>query len=544
MKWEILNKSLVASDESLFKILLENRGIKSKKDKEEFLNPKDPMNIRLDDLKINTQQVKKIKERVKIAKKKNEFVIISGDYDADGITATAILWESLHGIGLEILPFIPDRFEDGYGIKTETVLKIKEKFPKVSLIITIDNGIVAYEGINKARELGIDVIVIDHHQKGVKKLKTSFIIHNTSVCGSALAWLFSKELSGKLETEERLGLAAIGTVADQMPLVGINRSIVKFGLHSLENTRRPGLIELFRESGLKQGINPCSIGTYEINYIIAPRINAMGRLKNGIESLRLLCTKNRLKAIQIAENVGRTNKERQKIVDEVLSLARTKVTNEKIIVVAGENYHEGVIGLAAGKLTEEYHRPSIVFSIDEEIAKASARSISGFNIIEAIRKVNLHLEGGGHPMAAGFSIKSSKIEDFIKQINKHAKDLLTEDLLQKKVKIDCELNFGLLNDDLIKGITKLEPFGLGNPHPIFITKKAEVCNARTIGRDSKHLKLKLKKDEYIFDAIYFDGGEMYSKLTIGSKIDLVYGVDENIWNGYKNIQLIIKDILV
>lgn len=544
MKWEVLNQTKIQNPDEIISVLLENRGIKSKKEKEEFLNPPDPIKISIREIGVKEVLLNKAKKRIIEAKRKKEFVIIYGDYDADGITATAILWESLHEFGLEVIPFIPDRFEDGYGIKPETVLKIKEKFPKVSLIITVDNGIVAYEGIKKAKELGIDTVVIDHHQKGTEKPDTLFIIHNTSVCGSALAWFFSKEIINSSQIQERLGLAAIGTIADQMPLVGVNRSIVKFGLKVLENTHRPGLIELFRESGLKRGLEPCTLGTYEINYIIAPRINAMGRLKNGIESLRLLCTKSKQKALEIAENVGRTNKERQNIVEEVLSIARGKVTNEKIIVVAGENYHEGVIGLAAGKLVEEFYRPAIVFSIKGEVSKASARSVAGFNIIEAIRDVNLHLEGGGHPMAAGFSIKRSLIEDFTKAINKYADNLLTKDLLQKKVKIDCEVNFRLLNDDLLGEIGGLQPFGLGNSEPIFITKGVEVVNARIIGRDSKHLKLKLKQNEHILDSIYFGGGEMYSKFVSDSKIDVVYSVEENIWNGFKNIQLKIKDILV
>ena len=556
-KWEIIDKSLVVSHLSLVDILLKNRGIKSKKDRDEFLNPPNPLEIGIKELGISDESVKKAIVRIKKAKKNKEFVIIYGDYDADGITATAILWESLHEFGLDVLPFIPDRFEDGYGIKSESVSKLKMKFPNLSLIITVDNGIVAYEGIKKAGELGIDTIIVDHHQKGPQTLDSSFIIHNSSVCGSALAWFFCRELIDHLKNEnllkiencklnivERLGLAAIGTVADQMPLTGINRSIVKFGLTELENTKRPGLVELFRKSGLKQGSEPCSIGTYEINYIIAPRINAMGRLKNGIESLRLLCTRSEQKALEIAENVGETNRERQKMVEEVLTVAMNAAAGSKgkIIVVSGENYHEGVIGLAAGKLVEEFYRPSIVFSINGDTAKASARSISGFNIIEAVRHVNLHLEGGGHPMAAGFSIKTSMIEKFTKEINKYAGRILTDNLLEKKIKIDCYVDFEMLNKDLVEAVKDFEPFGLGNFEPILATRGVELLDVKVVGRDSKHLKLKLKQNEHILDSIFFGGGEMYSDLTPGSKIDVAYNVEENIWNGYKNIQLRIKDL--
>ncbi len=468
MRWEILNKSKVEGVESLVSILLKNRGIK---DRKEFFEPKDPLAIKISELGIKEESVKSIIKRIKKAKDKKEFVIVYGDYDADGITATAIMWEALHSIGLDTLPYIPDRFEDGYGIKAESVVKLKSKYPNLKLIVTVDNGIVAYDGVESAKNLGIDVVVIDHHTKGTKKLSTSLLLHSTVVCGSALAWFFSRELfkglkidDGKLLSISSLELASIGTIADQMVLTGINRSIVKYGLEELNKTKRPGLLALSKEAGITD------IGVYEVGYIIAPRINAMGRLKNGLESLRLLCTKNKLKAFEIAKNIGSTNSERQKIVEEVLLVARKNVTKEKIIVIAGESYHEGVIGLAAGRLVEEFYRPAIVLSSKGEVSKASARSISGFNIIEAIRAVSLHLEGGGHPMAAGFSIETAKIELFTKEINKYADTLLTDDLLQKKLKIDCEIDFKKIDLGLLDELKKFEPTGLGNFGAILMTK--------------------------------------------------------------------------
>jgi single-stranded-DNA-specific exonuclease len=476
MRWEVLHKSPVTKTEPLIDILLNNRGIKKEKEKKEFFNPTDPTKITLKSLGIKEPEVKKIIQRINKAKKNGEFVIIYGDYDADGITATAILWETLHEIGLEVLPFIPDRFEDGYGIKPESVEKLKKQFPNLSLIITVDNGIVAYKGVEKAGEMGIDVIIIDHHQKGLQKLNTLFIIHSTFVCGSALAWFFSREIIKRSDLlinniQERLQLAAIGTIADQLPLTGSNRSIVKYGLVELNKTKRPGLLELFKEARLTKVDTINNIGTYEVGYVIAPRINAMGRLKHGIESLRLLCTKNREKAFEIASGIGRTNSERQKIVEEVLLLARKKVTNEKVIVIAGENYHEGVIGLAAGRLVEEFYRPAIVLSVNGDVSKASARSISGFNIIEAIRSIDLHIEGGGHPMAAGFSITTENIEIFSKKINKFAEGILTDEMLQKKLKIDCQIDFELINMDLVSKLKSFEPTGLGNFTAVFLSKK-------------------------------------------------------------------------
>jgi single-stranded-DNA-specific exonuclease len=231
-------------------------------------------------------------------------------------------------------------------------------------------------------------------------------------------------------------------------------------------------------------------------------------------------------------------------VEDVLLLARKNVKREKVIVIAGEHYHEGVIGLAAGKLAEEFYRPAIVISVKEKIAKASARSISGFNIIDAIRSVNLHIEGGGHPMAAGFSIETSKISKFSKEINKYAEKLLTDELLQKKIKIDLELNFENINENLITQIYNFEPIGLGNPGATFVTYGVEIIDIRPVGREAKHLKLKLKQNEHIFDSIYFGGGEIYSELSNDQKVDIVYSVENNIWNGNQTIQLKIKDIAI
>ena len=537
MKWEILRKEKAENSRQIIKTLLKNRGIKTEREEKEFFHPTDPGKIKLKELEISDESVKKAITRIKRAKKNKEFVVVYGDYDADGITATAIMWEALHSFGLDVLPHIPDRFEEGYGINAKSVNNLKLRIKNLKLIVTVDNGIVAYEGIRKAKELGIDVIIVDHHQKGEERNHAFSIVHSTLVCGSALTWFFVKELSRVQDLPTAgLELAAIGTIADQMPLIGPNRSIVKYGLEELNYTKRPGLIALFKEAGIE------NVGVYEVGYMIAPRINAMGRLKQGIESLRLLCTKNKLKAFEIAKNIGGTNSERQKIVEEVLILARKSVTSQKIIVIAGENYHEGVIGLAAGRLVEEFYRPAIVFSTKGEISKASARSISGFNIIEAIRSVSLHLEGGGHPMAAGFSIETVKIEKFTKEINKLADKLLTDELLQKKLRIDMELDFREINIGLIEQLKQFEPSGLGNPGATFVTRGVEIIGAKSVGREARHLKLKLKQGEHIFDSIYFGGGEIYPELTSGLKLNLVYSPEKNVWMGNESIQLKIKDI--
>jgi single-stranded-DNA-specific exonuclease len=544
MRWEVLHKSPITSHQSLIDVLLKNRGIKNKK---EFFNPTDPMKISLKSLEIKKTEVKIAIDRIKKAKKSGEHVIIYGDYDADGITGTAVMWETLHDLGIFVLPHIPERFSEGYGLNLESVKKLKKEDPELRLIITVDHGIVAGKKVDEVKKLGIDMIITDHHQAGKKMPKPLALIYTTKIGGSALAWFFGREVvrsfkipDSKFKIQDRLELAAIGTIADQLPLIGPNRSVVKYGLTILNHTKRPGLLALFEEAGINE------IGPYEVGFLIAPRINSMGRLKHGLESLRLLCTRDKVKALQIAGNVGRTNRERQKIVDEVVAHARNSyksIEKQYVIVLAHESYHEGVIGLAAAKLVEEFYRPAIVLSKSGNIAKASARSISGFNIIEAIRRLEkLYIEGGGHPMAAGFSIETKNIGIFTKEINKIAGRLITKDILERKVKIDLELNFKEINAELVERIKEFEPTGLGNPSPTFFGEKVEILDAKTVGRDAKHLKLKLRQDGQIFDSIFFGGGEIYSKLTPGADIDIAYQVEENLWNGYKSIQLKVKDI--
>jgi len=546
-KWEILHPSLVKDRKLLLNVLLKNRGVRTEKQKSEFMTPTNPMKISLKSLGIKDVEVKKAVDRIKKAQKDGEHVVIYGDYDADGITGTATLWETIHSLGIFVLPHIPERFSEGYGLNLESVKKLKKSDPKLGLIITVDHGITAGEKVSEVKKLGVDMIITDHHQNGKIIPKPYSLIYTTDVGGSALAWFFAREIVKKIKPKdsqfdvgECIELAAIGTIADQLPLTGVNRSIVKYGIDELNRTKRPGLLGLYKEAGLTE------IGPYEIGFIIAPRINSMGRLRHGLESLRLLCTKDRVRGVRLANDIGEVNLERQQIVDRVvkhaLKMSSGKVPN--VIVLADKKYHEGVIGLAAAKLVEKFYRPAIVISKKGKISKASARSIYGFNIIDAIRKLEkYYIEGGGHPMAAGFSIETKNIKIFTEKINQLAAKILSDEILQRKLKIDCSINFGLINDDLIKMLISFEPTGLGNPGPVFSTKGVEIVDIKPVGRESKHLKLKLKQDEHIFDSIFFGGGENYSDLTLRSKIDLAYSVEENIWNGYTSLQLKVKDIV-
>jgi single-stranded-DNA-specific exonuclease len=552
-KWKVLHHTRITdhSTQTIVDILLKNRGIKSKKEKEEFFNPTSPEKISVKSLSLSSKVINKAIERIKKAQKKKEKIIVFGDYDADGICATAILWECLYELGLDAQPYIPERFSEGYGLKDESLQKLKTKYSKLNLIVTVDNGIVANEGVDAANKLGIDVIITDHHLKGKKLPKAYAIVHTTEIGGAGLSWILAREIKKKLVTHNAklnngLELAAIGTIADQLPLVGPNRSFAKYGLEKLNKTERVGLLELFKEARIMRESASWRIGTYEVNYIIAPRINAMGRIAHAIDSLKLLCTKNKNRAYELAQLLGETNQVRQRQVDDVLKHALTRVSeSEKVIVLAHESYHEGVIGLIASKLVDKFYRPAIVLSKGVTYSKASARSITGFNIIEVLRSINhLWVEGGGHPMAAGFTIESEKIEIFIREINKVAQPLLSPEILQKKIKIDLKLNFDQLNLELLNKIRSFEPYGIGNPVPVFVSKKVRVKDARLVGRDRSHLKLNLDDGFMEFGAIAFGFGEFYQKLSPDRLVDVAFSLEENEWNGNVDLQLKVKDIIL
>lgn len=540
-KWEILSplssKKEKIKTAEIIKELLTSRGVKTAKEQKEFLDPKSPETYSLKDLEIDEDQVKTALVRIKSAIKNKEKIIVYGDYDADGITGTAIMWEALNSLGAKVMPYIPERFTDGYGINSKSVERIKKQDPDIGLIITVDNGIVAHDAIDTSNNLGIDVIVTDHHEKSEKLPNALATVHTTLTSGSGVAWL----MACKLGQAQGLELAAIGTVADQLPLVGFNRSLVSHGIEKIKKTERLGLLALFKDARVKEN----EISAYTLGFVVGPRINAMGRLGSGMDSLRLLCTKSATRAYALAKEVSKTNSKRQKVVEETVLLAKSLVKDsEGFIVVESDGFHEGVIGLAASKLVEEFYRPAMVLSITGGLAKASVRSISGVNIIEVIRKnKDLLVTHGGHAMAAGFSIKSENIEEFKKRLASQSAEHLTPELTVRCVKIDKKIEFNVINFDLYGQLTRFEPTGNSNYQPVFATEGIEIHDIKTVGEAAKHIKLKLKQGDKFYNAIWFNSGEHLEKLqSIKSEIDVAYCLDADTWNGNFNLQLRIKDI--
>lgn len=550
MNLKLLSDQLPKNQEEVIKTLLLNRGIKTAKERSEFLEPKNPKELKADDLGIDNKEVDKALARIKKAIDAHQGIIVYGDYDADGICATAILWECLYKLSKNVLPYIPQRSTEGYGLNSDSIAELKQKNPNLGLIITVDHGITAGEKIKQAQKLGIDFIVCDHHQPGEKLPVCSAVVHTDLICAGAISWFLAKEIQvffNQKETEF-LDLVAIASIADLEPLVGINRSFVKYGLAVLRKTTRPGLLALFEEAGISQE----TLDTYEVGYILAPRLNAMGRLEHAIDSLRLLCTYNQDQAKALAAQLGLTNKERQRITQETLNQARLMVAGiegelPRFLVIDGDNYEEGVIGLVAGKLVEEFYRPVLVISRGSVYSKASGRSISGFNLIEAIRlHSDLLLEAGGHPMAAGLTVKTDQIEVLKQRLQDQARKEITNEMLQKTLKIDLTLPSDLISFSLDEEIKKLSPFGIGNPQPIF-GGQARVKSFRPVGSEAQHLKLEVvlesAKEKKVFAAIAFGMGSLAGQLKIDQQVQIAYNLSLNQWNNQKNIELKIKDLV-
>ena len=547
-KWEIIAdlgiKNKKFKTEEIVEILLKNRGIKTKTEKEAFLNPK-LSEISSKTVMVDRTQLNKTIKRINLAIENKEQIVIYGDYDVDGICASAILWETLNSMGAKVMPYIPHRIDQGYGLSENGIADLTSQIKYTKLIITVDNGIVANKAVDFAKKQGIDVIVTDHHVPSKKLPKAFSIVHTTLLCGTGVAYILAQKLRDS--KTKYLELVALATVADLVPLIGPNRTLLKYGLLELQNTKRKGLLALFD----KAKINKKTIGVYEIGHIIAPRLNAMGRIDSAMDSLRLICTTDSKRAENLADKLTTTNKQRQVLTEESSIHAKTKVRNNKekedrLIFIADEGYEQGVIGLIAGKLVEEFYMPSIVISKGKTFSKASARSVSGFNIIEFIREeLDLLVDVGGHPMAAGFTVETKKLSLLEKKLKKRAAELLGGEMIKRSIKIDLEIPYLNINQNLYDSIQKLQPFGMKNPEPVFLTRNLIIESMRLVGKDGKHLKFNFQfpNSKFQIQAIYFGAGEN-SKFSIGNSVDVVYSLEANEWNGNKNLQLKIKEILV
>lgn len=544
MKWHIQSTNPPKDLQDLEKILLNNRKIK---DKKSFFKGVSPFKISLEELGIEKKELEKIQKRLKKALINQEKIIIFGDYDADGISATAVLWQLLHAQSYNVLPFIPNRLKHGYGLSTKAIDDLLSDQKDLALIITVDNGIVAHDTLQLLKEKKIDVIITDHHQKDGDQLEALAIFHSNAVCGCALSWFLARELGTEKEKKlliNLLALVAIATVTDLMPLLAINRSLLMYGLVILRTNPSLGLKHLFALAAIEQN----KIDTYTLGFQIGPRINAMGRLASGMDALRLLCTKNKAQAIALSNLLHNTNEDRQNLTFDLTKQAEelaAKEMNEKIIILSSADYHEGIIGLIAGRMTEKFAKPSIVINVGAEISKASARSLPGFNITEFIRlfKKDL-LEMGGHPLAAGFALETKKIAAVKIKMQKKAQVLLANEKLEKILETESVLPTALLTPKTVEFVEKFAPFGLANPKPIFVLRTATLKNYKFLGREGEHLKLTIAFDasDQEYEVLAWRQAALAKQLTLGNKLDLAVSLEINSFRGSDKLQLILKDL--
>ncbi|HRN96238.1 MAG TPA: single-stranded-DNA-specific exonuclease RecJ [Candidatus Levybacteria bacterium] len=549
-RWDILhspdnkkNSSLNLDVQTIIAILLKNRGLDTKEVIEQFLHPH-ISDITLKKLGVSEAASKKALSLIEKTKEAEKTIIIYGDYDVDGVCASAILWETLYDSYKKVIPYIPDRVEEGYGLSITGIDNVLKKYPDVQLIITVDNGIAALDAIKYAKEKGIAVIVTDHHMKGKKLPDADVIIHTTKVCGAGVSYALSREISNqrKVDNDRHLELVALATVADCMPLQAENRALVKYGLEALSKTERAGLLEIFEEAKIDKNV----LDVYHIGFIIAPRLNAAGRLASAMDSLRLICTVDTMRAKLLAKKLGGTNSDRQTLTTDLFNHAKSNYANgdlKKIIVAADSEYNQGVIGLIASKLTESYYRPSIVISVGSNgVSKGSARSVKGVNIVDVLRSVSDHLvQVGGHEMAAGFTIKTENIETFKTALYEKSEEYISDEHLMRVMTADMQLPISLINHEIYTAIQQFAPFGQSNAEPAFVAKSVLIKDIRMLGKEGKHVKFLLEEKGTFIEAIAFGFGINFDG-KVGDTIDILYTVSLDTWNGRSKLVLRIKDL--
>ena len=530
-------------------MLLQIRNIKTRDAIEDYL-----FNDSMIASPFEIKDMDKACERVRFAIESGELICVYGDYDADGVTSTALLYSYLDAVGAQVMYYIPSRETEGYGMNIGAVDRLAKK--GVKLIITVDNGVAAIDEISHAKSLGIDTVVTDHHMPlGELPDACAVVDLHRDDCpsrfkrlsGVGVAFKLIMALDGEYcDTDSLLDnysdLLSIGTIGDIVELRGENRVFVKRGLQSLSQTDRPGLYALIRNSGL---LNK-QITAGNVSYTLVPRINAVGRLGLSGKSVDLLLTENEEEASEIATAMGYDNAERQQIEKEILQNIDAKVMRDpslvmdKIIVIDGEGWHQGVVGIVASRIREIYGKPAIVISRDGEFAKASGRSVEGFALCDAVAACSdLLTHYGGHPMAVGLSLRSENIELFRKRINAYADSI--GEMPYDALNIDCKLNPASLSVDLVSELSKLQPFGAGNPTPVFGFFNMTLTNIIPLS-NNKHLRLVFSRQKTTFSAMMFFTSTDEFPYEKGSILDLAASLDINEYNGSRCVSVIIKDV--
>ena len=479
-----------------------------------------------------------------------EPVAIYGDYDADGITATALLVQGLSALGGTVIPYIPHRLTEGYGLKTTALENLRQQ--GIGLVVTVDCGITSLSEVKRARRMGLDIVITDHHTP-LHEIPPAVAIVNpklpgsaypfTELTGAGVAFKLLQALYQSVGREEQLealvDLAALGTVADMSPLLGENRYLVKEGLMVMNHSPRLGISALMEQAGLSDG----NLDSGCISWIIAPRLNAAGRLEHAMSSYKLLTTDSPAEARRLARWLEQKNTERQKLTASTLARAREQVLSRGLspLLIAGDkDYFIGIAGLVASRLAEEFYRPAVVIKTGEKVSSGSCRSIPEFNIIAALKE-SQHLlsQFGGHSQAAGFTLPTRNLPRFEETLLNLATTQLREVELRPGLDIDVEVTLPGLGGDTFQVTQQLAPFGRGNPIPTYLSRRVEVTDCRTMGNGGEHLRLKLRQEGARWDGVAFRLGNCLA--DVAPVMDIVYNLEIDHWRGKETLRLNILD---
>ena len=479
-----------------------------------------------------------------------ENIAVYGDFDADGITGTALLVQGLSSLGVKVTPYIPHRLTEGYGLKVAALENLHRQ--GISLVITVDCGITALAEVKKAKRLGLDIIITDHHTPlpemppaiaiiNAKRADSSYPFSELTGAGVAIKLLQAlfQGIGKERQLDELLDLVAVGTIADMAPLSGENRYLVKEGLKLINTTPRLGIREIISQAGLSLG----SLDAESISWIIAPRLNAAGRLAHAITSYKLLMTDSIQEARGLAIWLEQKNAERQRLTTNVLAKAREQILAQGIsplLIASDSDYPVGIVGLVASRLAEEFYRPAIVIRTGEKISSGSCRSIPEFNIILALNQCSRLLsQFGGHSQAAGFTLPTSNLARLKQHLSQLAAEQLAAVELRPQLDIDAEVTLPELSGDTFHTIQQLAPFGRGNPAPTFLSRKTEVIDCHTMGDNGEHLRLKLKQGGIVWDGVAFRLGDHLAEVS--PRLDIVFNLEVDRWGGAERLRLNILD---
>jgi len=475
---------------------------------------------------------------------------VYGDFDVDGVTAVVILVEGLTWLGAEVVPYIPDRVSEGHGLKISALEKLQAEGIKV--VVTVDCGVTDADAVKQARNMGIDMIITDHHVPlanlpqavaVIDPRRKDSVYPHPNLCGAGVALKLVQALFHKDNRERQLSrlldLAALATVTDLVPMVGENRFLVKQGLRELNSSSRVGIQEMVKLAGLKSG----QVDVNDISWALGPRLNAAGRMDHASTSYRLLTTQSSEEARLLAQELEGRNAERQKLTADVLNRVKEKLATKldlPVLIAADESYSVGVIGLVAGRLVDEFYKPAIIINLGPELCQGSCRSIREFDlaaVLEACR--DLLVAFGGHPLAAGFTVKRRNLPQLEQRIFELAAQQLSHLELRPEVVVDAELPLAALAGDTFNLIQKLSPYGEGNPQPTFLSREVEVMECHNFGSQGGWLRLKLRQGTATWQAVDFKSQRKQAEIP--SRIDVVYNLEKRNWNGEEALNLRLRD---